>query len=114
MPYVGGSDVELGYWLGSEHRGGGIASEATGTIVRYADDVLGVDELTSGCFSDNHASAGVLRKLGFVETGSGARACPALDSDLPFIDMKRASNAWGNMPVVSQAANMNIRQKART
>lgn len=93
VPHEGGGDAELGYWLGREHWGSGIATEAAGAILRYADDVLGLDELTSGCFSDNHASTGVLKKLGFIETGRSTRACLAVGSELPFTDMKRVRNA---------------------
>lgn len=93
VPHAGEGTAELGYWLGREHWGGGIAIEAAGAIVRYADDVLGLDELTSGCFSDNHASAGVLKKLGFVETGRSTCACLAVGSESPFIGMKRVRNA---------------------
>jgi RimJ/RimL family protein N-acetyltransferase len=86
VPHEGGS-VELGYWLGRAHWGNGVATEAAGAIVRYADDVFGLDVIISGCFSDNLASASVLRKLGFVETGRSTRACLALGLELPFIDM---------------------------
>ena len=68
---------ETGSWLGQEFHGRGI-----GTLMRQAMcvlclDHLGFEEVTSAAFSDNPASHGVSRKVGYRPTarsGTPARA----------------------------------------
>jgi RimJ/RimL family protein N-acetyltransferase len=60
---------ETGSWLGIEFQGRGI-----GTLMRQAMcvlcfDHLGFEEITSGAFTDNPASRGVSRKVGYRENG---------------------------------------------
>lgn len=60
---------ELGYWLTPEAWGRGYATEAGRAMVAMARHALPIDRLTARCFLDNFASAKVLGKLGFVDTG---------------------------------------------
>jgi ribosomal-protein-alanine N-acetyltransferase len=69
--------AELGFWLGREWWGRGYATEATSEVLRYGFDVKRVPGFTSSHFVDNHASAGVLRKLGFEPMGRGLIICTA-------------------------------------
>jgi len=60
---------ETGSWLGQVHHGHG-----TGTLMRQAIcvvcfDHLGFEEVTSGAFTDNPASLGVSRKVGYRPAG---------------------------------------------
>jgi ribosomal-protein-alanine N-acetyltransferase len=61
---------ELGYWLGMPYWGFGYASEAGRALMDWARDQLGAKVFAAGHFVDNPASGNVLRKLGFVHTGS--------------------------------------------
>ena len=61
--------AEIGYWVGADHRGIGIASEAAIAITQFALKGLGVKTVTAGYFDDNPASGRVLEKVGFVKTG---------------------------------------------
>ncbi|MGF1474212.1 MAG: GNAT family N-acetyltransferase [Geminicoccaceae bacterium] len=79
----------LGYWYGRRYWGQGYATEAARAVVDYAFGCDFVHGLASGHFQDNHASAHVLRKLGFVETGRSSRQCRFLGHDLPHVDMER-------------------------
>lgn len=61
---------ELGYWFGVPYWGQGYASEAGRGLMDWARDQLGAEVFMAGHFADNPASGNVLRKLGFVPTGS--------------------------------------------
>lgn len=61
--------AELGYWVGADHRGRGVATEAGAALVDYAFAALGARVVTAGHFIDNPGSARVLAKLGFRKTG---------------------------------------------
>ena len=61
---------EIGYWFGLPYWGQGYASEAARAVMDWARDQLGAKVFMAGHFEDNPASGNVLRKLGFVHTGS--------------------------------------------
>jgi [ribosomal protein S5]-alanine N-acetyltransferase len=69
--------AELGFWLGREWWGRGYATEATREVLRYGFEARRLPGFTSSHFVDNHASAGVLRKLGFEPMGRGLIICAA-------------------------------------
>jgi RimJ/RimL family protein N-acetyltransferase len=62
----------VGFWLGEEHRGQRIMSEALGLIVDYAfaPDGLALDRVHWECFLGNRASAVVARRNGFRFEGT--------------------------------------------
>lgn len=60
---------ELGYWLGEPYWGHGYATEAAHAVIGAAR-AAGATELRSRARSTNAGSRNVLRKLGFVETGT--------------------------------------------
>jgi RimJ/RimL family protein N-acetyltransferase len=61
---------EIGYWYGLPYWGLGYASEAAQALMDWGRDQLGAKAFVAGHFADNPASGHVLRKLGFVRTGS--------------------------------------------
>ena len=61
--------AELGYWLGRDFWGQGLATEAGSALVQWAEEAKGRRALISGHFADNPASGRVLEKLGFLYTG---------------------------------------------
>ena len=68
----------LGFWLGREWWGRGYATEANREVLRYGFAERRLPGFTSSHFVDNHASAGVLRKLGFgrrIQIATWAVAC---------------------------------------
>ena len=66
---VVGIGSSLGYWLGRKYHGNGYMSEAAGALVEHYFTSREADQLTSGYFSENAASANVLTKLGFKPNG---------------------------------------------
>ncbi|MCE7999067.1 MAG: GNAT family N-acetyltransferase [Rhodobiaceae bacterium] len=56
----------IGYWIGKNYWRNGYASEAVAETLDYAFGVLGINLLLTELFADNHGSARVLEKAGFV------------------------------------------------
>jgi RimJ/RimL family protein N-acetyltransferase len=74
--------AELGFWLGRPWWGRGYATEATRAVVRHGFQARRLPGFTSSHFVANHASAAVLRKLGFEPVGRGTIACAARGHDV--------------------------------
>lgn len=83
--YVPNDDrsAEIGYWIGRPWWGHGYASEAARALVRHCFTTGGFKRLTCCHFDDNHASARVIRKLGFRPSGSNAAWCDARQAEFP-------------------------------
>jgi len=64
-------DRELGYWIGAPYWSSGYATEAVVAVVGHLFAVRGIDRVVAGVFVDNTASATVLAKAGFRESGAG-------------------------------------------
>jgi ribosomal-protein-alanine N-acetyltransferase len=61
--------VEIGYWLGREHWGRGVASEAVRAMTDWAFATWDVNRVWAAVFAWNPASARVLEKAGFELEG---------------------------------------------
>ncbi len=59
----------LGYWLGEEHWGKGMISEAVNLVTNYAFTELGLERVEASVFEYNPASMRVLEKNGFEKEG---------------------------------------------
>ena len=59
-------NAELGYFVGEEHWGKGIATEAIRLMVRYSFDHFKIERIFARPFGSNEASQRVLKKAGFV------------------------------------------------
>jgi 8-oxo-dGTP diphosphatase len=73
----------LGYWVGKRFWGHGVAQEAAGRVARWALANLDVDRLEAFVAEDNPASAAVLRRIGFRETGRGMEFFLARGGEAP-------------------------------
>lgn len=62
--------AELGYWIGVPYWGKGYATEATGALVKYGFETLGLHRIHAGHFTNNPASARVLKKIGMRHEGT--------------------------------------------
>ena len=90
----------LGYFLAPDAWGQGLMTEAV--AARLADHFgrhPTCDRVVSGHFEGNAASARILARMGFRETGRGQRLCEALGRDLPHVDMTltradREARSW--------------------
>ncbi|MSP30396.1 MAG: GNAT family N-acetyltransferase [Acetobacteraceae bacterium] len=59
----------LGYWVGWQFWGHGVATEAAGRLARWAMANLEIDRLTATVAIDNPRSIAVLRRIGFRPNG---------------------------------------------
>lgn len=62
-------EVGTGSWLGQAHHGKGIGTEMRAAVLQLAFAGLGAHYATSTAFTDNTASQGVSRKLGYADDG---------------------------------------------
>jgi RimJ/RimL family protein N-acetyltransferase len=69
----------LGYAYARDHWGQGFASEALSAVMDWASRNLSHAQIYAEVFHDNPASASVLAKIGFIETGQSARFSFARD-----------------------------------
>jgi RimJ/RimL family protein N-acetyltransferase len=67
-------EVHSGSWLGRRHHGRGIGTEMRAAVLQLGFAGLGAETAVSGAHTDNAASLGVSRKLGYVQDGQGRQA----------------------------------------
>lgn len=60
---------ELGYWIGRDFWGQGIATDAANSVLDFAFSQLGLNRVVAECLVRNPASARVLEKLGMEQEG---------------------------------------------
>ena len=56
--------ANMGYWIGEQYWGNGIATESVKLVINYAFSVLGLEEICAYVYSENKASIRVLEKNG--------------------------------------------------
>ena len=62
--------VEVGWTLGREHWGKGLATEAGGRSLRYGFEALALERIIGLYHPDNQRSENVMRKLGMTRAGA--------------------------------------------
>jgi RimJ/RimL family protein N-acetyltransferase len=81
-------------WLGLDHWGGGLATEATQAMIDAAFTLSGTDALTARARLVNPASRRVLEKCGFRHDGSRLRAMPARGGVFPCDEFRLDRKTW--------------------
>jgi ribosomal-protein-serine acetyltransferase len=66
--------VELGYWLRTDACGKGFMTEAARATIDWALHALNAHRIRVAAATDNHASLGVIRRLGFHFEGMARQA----------------------------------------
>lgn len=79
---VGDRAREIGYWVHGGHARQGLATELAGALTRVAFEVDDVGRVEVHCAPDNHASAGVPRKLGYTHEATLRAALAQADGSL--------------------------------
>lgn len=62
-------NAEIGYWLGQDHLGRGLATRAAAEGVRYLFEELGLHRVEMQCGVENRASRAIPERLGFTLEG---------------------------------------------
>ena len=70
-PRIGEGGLEIGYWIRADAIGRGYATESSAALTRVAFELAGVDRVEIHCAAENHASAAIPRKLGYVLRSEG-------------------------------------------
>lgn len=63
--------AQLGYWVGEPFWGKGIATEATGAVLKFGLEKLNLDMIFAECHVENKASEKVLLNNGMKKNGTG-------------------------------------------
>lgn len=63
---VGHYALEIGYWIHAHYTGQGLATEVAAALTKVAFEIHQVSRVEIHCDPENHRSAAVPRKLGFV------------------------------------------------
>jgi RimJ/RimL family protein N-acetyltransferase len=96
--------AEIGYWLGEDFWGRGIATAAVSKLSHHALEELDIFRIFATVFASNPASARVLEKAGFLREGIMSRAVlkqgVLIDAALYAItrDPGLPCVQWGNRP----------------
>lgn len=69
----GQKTAELGYWLGRAYWGQGYGLEAARRLVEWAFAALPIGQMTATVAADNDVSVALLSRLGFAQSGKGAK-----------------------------------------
>lgn len=77
--------AELGYWLGADYWGRGIATRAVRAVTEWAFDTFPLERVQARIFSSNPASARVLEKAGFTREGQLRRSVLKLNLVMDLI-----------------------------
>jgi len=75
--------ADVGFWLGTRHRGHGYMTEALRAACGFGFDELGLDVIRWECLVSNLASAATARSVGFEYTGEASAEVPARDGSTP-------------------------------
>ncbi len=76
---------KLGYWVGQKYWRHGVAGEAAARLTSYAFANLEIDRITAAVATDNPASAAVLRRIGFRQTGAGKQHFASRSANVPTL-----------------------------
>lgn len=60
----------IGYWLGQDYQGKGIITQAVGRLLDLGFGVFQLNKVEICCASENHKSAAIPKRLGFVHDGT--------------------------------------------
>jgi RimJ/RimL family protein N-acetyltransferase len=85
-PRIGPGGLEIGYWVRASATRQGIATEVSAALTRVGFEVCEADRMEIRIEPRNEASAGVPRKLGFLEEATLRRRLPGR-ADGPPRDM---------------------------
>ena len=94
---IGGVGIitgELGFFVAKPHWGKGYATEMARAAIAQAFQTQDFDQIVATIWQANAASARVLDKLGFAQTGTSRHACKAQGKEVDAIDFCLSRADW--------------------
>jgi len=88
---------ELGYWLGVDHWGQGLATEAARAVIDFTFEQFDTGQLRAGARVANPASRNVLEKCGFQWSGVELHRFEALGSSTPVDRFRLSRSVWSSL-----------------
>lgn len=72
-PRLSGNALEIGYWLHKDFINQGYITESSAALTKVAFELYHVERMEIHCSIENHASASVPRKLGYIHEATRRR-----------------------------------------
>ena len=88
---------ELGYWLGVDHWGQGLATEAARAVIDFTFEQFDTGQLRAGARVANPASRNVLEKCGFQWSGVELHRFQSLGSSTPVDCFRLTRSVWASL-----------------
>jgi RimJ/RimL family protein N-acetyltransferase len=88
---------ELGYWLGVDHWGQGLATEAVRAVIDFTFEQFDAGHLRAGARVANPASRNVLEKCGFQWSGVELHRFESLGSSTPVDCFRLTRSIWASL-----------------
>jgi RimJ/RimL family protein N-acetyltransferase len=88
---------ELGYWLGVDHWGQGLATEAVRAVIDFTFEQYDTGHLRAGTRVANPASRNVLEKCGFQWSGVELHRFESLGSSTPVDCFRLTRSIWASL-----------------
>jgi RimJ/RimL family protein N-acetyltransferase len=88
---------ELGYWLGVDHWGQGLATEAVRAVIDFTFEEYDAAHMCAGARVANPASRNVLEKCGFQWSGVELHRFEALGSSTPVDCFRLTRGIWASL-----------------
>lgn len=88
---------ELGYWLGVEHWGRGLATEAARAVIDFTFEEFDTGHMRAGARVANPASRNVLEKCGFQWCGVELHRFESLGSSTPVDCFRLTRGVWASL-----------------
>jgi RimJ/RimL family protein N-acetyltransferase len=88
---------ELGYWLGVEHWGRGLGTEAARAVIDFSFEEFDIEHLVSGARVTNPSSRNILEKCGFQWIGVELHRFEALGSSTPVDRFRLSRGVWSSL-----------------
>ena len=94
----------LGYWVGQRYWGHGVATEAARRLTAWAFANLEITRIVASAADDNPASAAVLRRIGFRQTGTGHQHFASRGSEVPISMFEATRDGISGEPALDPGA----------
>jgi RimJ/RimL family protein N-acetyltransferase len=88
---------ELGYWLGVDYWGQGLATEAARAVIDFSFEQFDIAHMRSGARVANPASRNVLEKCGFQWCGVELHRFESLGSSTPVDCFRLTRSVWASL-----------------